>query len=131
VDLAELAAGGVERDAVYSQLFSGEKAIYMAVTDNWKYVYSAPDRMEYLFDRVRDPQETRNHAGTPFTADAQMRIREMLMDFLRGCGETGGMEDGRWREYPEFTMPRNPDAGLMIQDHPWADQHIPGYSEEN
>jgi arylsulfatase A-like enzyme len=129
-DLAEVAAGKVDRPAVFSQLFSGEKAIYMAVNEEWKYVYSAPDRMEFMFDRVRDPEETRNRADMPFTWDAQPQMRETLMEFLRANGETEGIDGDSWKEYPEFEMPRNPDAGLLIQDHPWADHDIPGYTTE-
>ena len=26
-------------------------------------------------------------------------------------------------------LPRNPDAGLLVQDHAWAETAIPGYSD--
>jgi hypothetical protein len=33
------------------------------------------------------------------------------------------------RPFPRAEMPIDPDAGLLIQDHPWADTRIPGYTE--
>ncbi len=52
------------------------------------------------------------------------------MEHLRAGGETGGIDEtGQWREFPRLTIPQDPDALLLIQDHPWPDTHIPGYSE--
>ena len=38
------------------------------------------------------------------------------------------LESDAWRRYPVRDIPADPDAGLLIQDHPWADQTIPGYT---
>jgi arylsulfatase len=132
VDLADVAAGNVDREMVFSQLFSGEKAIYMAVSDGWKYMYSAGDGRAYLFDRVTDPQETRNRAGIwglPQVAEAETYMREALMKFLREGGETAGLDGDEWREFPQIELDVNPDAGLLIQDAR-GDYSIPGYTDE-
>lgn len=128
VDLAELARGNVQREAVFAQFNRGAYGIYTAISARWKLAYSAPDGREFLFDRVEDPQETRDRAGLCFCRDAQQQMRILLQAFLREKGETAAFEGDNWCRGPQFHVPDNPDAGLLLQDHPWADQHLPGYS---
>lgn len=95
---------------------------YMAVSPEWKYFYSAPDGQEYLFDRKADPRETRNRAGAPFCQAALTEMRAALIAHLRAGGETAGLDGEHFRAFPPFALPRNPDAGLLVQDGyvPWA-----------
>lgn len=46
----------------YQGYLRDEYGMYMAVTQDFKYIYSAPDQKEWLFDLNIDPQETRNRA---------------------------------------------------------------------
>jgi arylsulfatase A-like enzyme len=128
-DLTEIAAGTCRRDYVYSQFAKGGNAIYTIVNERWKYAYSAPDDEEFLFDRVRDPRESRNHAGVAGYAAAQQEMREALIAFLRAAGESDALDGDAWKAYPRKELPRNPDAGLLVQDHPWANTEIPGYTD--
>lgn len=111
---------------VFSQLNRAGDAIYTAVNRQWKYVYSAPDQRELLFDRVTDPGETKDLAQAKRTVATELR-RETLA-WLTNCGQLDAKDGDGWRVYPKQSMPSNPDAGLLYQDHPWANQHIPGYS---
>lgn len=63
------------RDAVY-----GENAIsHMMATRRWKYVrYDSGLHAEQLYDLVRDPGETRNHAGEQENATILERMRLRL-----------------------------------------------------
>lgn len=124
-DLATLARRRADR-SVFSQLSRADYGIYTAVNRHWKYVYSAPDQRELLFDRVADPGEAKDLAYVAQPVAAQMR-REVLA-WLKGCGQTDAVDGDGWRVYPKREMPADPDAGLIYQDHPWANQHIPGYS---
>ncbi len=152
--LQEIVTGRTHRAAVYSQLTYGPEvdivrtaegsgrtgvedskehaasSTYMIVTSTHKYFYSAPDDMEFLFDRVLDPDETMNRAYTPgYTADRD-RLRETLIEFLSNAGETMGIQDGKWKRFGKKTVPPIPDLGLIQQDHPWASQYIAGYNEQ-
>jgi hypothetical protein len=103
---------------------------YMAASRRWKYVYSAPDHKEFLFDRLTDPLETRNRAGLVLCRHELAAMRKALMDHLRDGGETGGLTpDGQWREFPPQTLPDDPDALLLIQDHAWPETRLPGYTD--
>ncbi len=130
MDIAELAAGSGRRKYVFSQYQREERAIYMIVRKRWKYFYSAPDDREFLFDREVDPLERRNRAGVRFLAGIKQEMKEQLIKFLRECGEEGGIEKDDWKKYPAISVPDDPDVGLLVQDNVWAEEIIPGYSEE-
>ena len=114
VDLADLVASGADGHhgdrTVYSQYSHKDLGVHMAANRRWKYSYSSPDRLEYLFDREMDPDETRNRAGLVFCREALSTMRETLFDHYRSEGVT--------------------DC-LLIQDPPWADEYqaIPGYTD--
>ncbi|MDZ8201679.1 sulfatase-like hydrolase/transferase [Microbacterium sp. SSW1-59] len=59
--------------AIYGQFQDGELGLYAVITHEWKYIWSAFDRAEFLIDRIRDPRETRNLAFNP-------RRREVVED---------------------------------------------------
>jgi arylsulfatase len=128
-DLREVAAGNTDREMVFSQHSRAGLASYMAVSREWKYFYSAPDGREFLFDRIRDPRETRNLAGNGFCDEERNRMRSALIQHLERGGEAEAVAGGDWIAYPRQDVPANPDAGLLIQDCRWADLTIPGYTE--
>lgn len=128
-DLATIADGSSTREAIFGQQYAGNRATYFAVTDRWKYVYSAPDDQAWLIDRVGDPEETRNRSGVSLVSQHETAMRTMLIDHLKTGGEEAALEGDNFKRYPKLTVPANPDAGLLIQDSPWADQRVPGYSD--
>jgi len=120
------------REFVFSQFSVGENAVYMAVSEDWKYVYSAPDQREFVFDRKQDPGESRNIAALPEITTRTDSLRRVLQNFLAETGEHSNFDPalpGTWTVRPPATMPTDPDAGLIVQDPSWADFHIPGYSQ--
>ncbi len=104
---------------------------YLAASREWKYVYSAPDNRAFLFDKIRDPQETRNRAGLVFTRTVETAMRRALFQHLQSGGETRGIDGERWRTFPTPEFPENPDSGLLVQDGytPWTSPNIPGYTQ--
>jgi len=131
VDLAQVASGQSDRSMVFSQLNRAGDAIYMAVSKEWKYVYSAPDNRAFLFDRQNDPAETSNRIGilNDRHKNAEEEMKTALITFLKEHGETEALDGDDFKVYPRQTVSKNPNDGLLIQDHPWADQTIPGYTE--
>jgi len=57
-------------------------------------------------------------------------MKRALMDHLRAAGETAGIEGDDWKIFPKRDLPNDPDAGLMVQDHRWANVTIPGYTNQ-
>ena len=134
-DLAEV-AGSDTRAAhasrtVYSQYQRESLGVYMALDARFKYAYSAPDRREFLFDRQQDPDEFRNRAGLTFCRSDLEEMRGRLVEHYEGSISEAPFEDGVWKPYPQPEFPRDPDAGLLIQDPEWSlsYQAIPGYTD--
>ena len=75
-----------ERRTVYSQFDRGPNGIYMAVNEDWKYVYSVGDNREWLFNRKTDPHERRSVAGVRFAAPARDAMKADLLGYLKSVG---------------------------------------------
>jgi hypothetical protein len=67
----------MERDILYGQFQTGSVGLYQVLSRDWKYVYSAADRREYLIDRRYDPAETRNAAYNIYRRDTLLKGREL------------------------------------------------------
>ena len=121
-DLLALAADAGARNYVYSQVGEGNVGLYLIASRDLKYIYSAADNKEWLFDLKIDPQETKNWAGNS-RYDRQLReMREALIARFERDGYGMAVQDGEWREYEPPAFP-NPDSddGLLFQDAP----HLP------
>lgn len=83
LDLAQIAAGNAERDMVYGHYQGAEAGIYMAVSSEWKYIWSAADDKELLFNRITDPLELRNRAYNVASGSAARKMRDLLQAHIR------------------------------------------------
>jgi len=92
--LLRILDGSLARRETFGQYERGEFAAYMIRTEQYKYVYSAPDETEYLFDVIHDPEETRNRASNPLFTGVVSELRERLMDHLSSDGYTEPMIPG-------------------------------------
>jgi arylsulfatase len=129
IDLKTAADGQAGRPGVMIQFDRGEGGLYTCVTSRWKYSYSAPDDKEFLFDRVNDPDETRNRAGLGFCRDDLAALRKRLTDYLLKAGETDALDGASWRRYPVRRIDPDPDKGLLVQDPPGFTLSLPpGYT---
>ncbi len=97
-------------------LYRASRATYMAVTKDYKYFYSAGDNKEFLFDKKVDPFETRNKAGVEFMSESLIKMRKMMIEHLKSGGETAGIEGDKFKVFEKYSLPDDPDAGLLIQD---------------
>jgi choline-sulfatase len=133
-DLAQIARGRATDRTVYSQFGQGQRAIYMGVNRLWKYVYSAGDDREFLFDRRNDPREFVNLAKRAEHRALRNARRVDILQFLKKKGAVEAYVEGRqglrWRKYPQVdeTYLENPDAELLRQDYPPYPLDLPGYA---
>lgn len=121
-DLLQAAEGKCEREFVFSQVGEGKVGLYMMAGRELKYVYSAADNKEWLFDLRIDAQETRNWAGNPRYEARLRQMRDALIGRFERDGYDMAVQAGKWREYepPVFPDPAS-DDGLLFQDAP----HLP------
>lgn len=131
-DLAHVVADPDPARVVYSQFAHAERAIYMAVNQHHKYVYSAGDGTEFFFDRQADPHEINNLAGA---ADGpQTELKQNLLTYLKSVNATEAYSEAgstlTWREYPRIDEGylADPDARLLVQDYPSYATDLPGYT---
>ncbi|WOO39752.1 sulfatase family protein [Rubellicoccus peritrichatus] len=119
ISLRLIADGSIRRDSVYSQYGRAENGLYMLVGERWKYVYSAPDQKEYLFDLKSDALEHTNLVGQLEFEVTLGQMREKCISWLHEQGEVAAVADDDWRLYPKQKVSTNPDDGLLCQDPPW------------
>ncbi len=134
-DLLALAAGDSPRQAVYSQYSEGETGLYMLAEREFKYIYSAADRKEWLFDLRVDPGETKNFAGNPRYDARLAELRNQIIQRFENDGYDRAVKNGAWRDYeaPVFPDPAG-DDGLLFQDPPQLPDLLrqlgPGYADK-
>ena len=120
-----------EREII-SQFQSGPLGVYMILNRTHKYVYSAPDRTEWLFDKVSDPKESRNFAGNPMCAQTLREMRAHLTARFCRDGYTlplHGANCEAWRQFPRPRFPANPDGGVLFQDPPNTAERVASLGE--
>ncbi|MDF7824516.1 sulfatase-like hydrolase/transferase [Pontiellaceae bacterium B12227] len=130
-NLAAIADGSAERDTVFGHYEGADAGVYMAINKSWKYIWSAADQKEFLFDRIKDPEELRNRAYNVACCDAAQTMRQLLQDHIRTLpGHEEIVDDNGWIAKPPCPLPDDPDAELIVQDPPcFLDRmEIPGYS---
>jgi arylsulfatase A-like enzyme len=132
-DLAKVAGETSSREMVFGHYQGAHAGIYMAVSAGWKYIWSAADNKELLFDRIKDPNETRNRAYNVASGAAVRKMRKLLQDHIRTMpGHENVVDKNGWIVQAPVSLPDDPDAGLIVQDPPCFHDRlfIPGYSEE-
>ena len=115
-NLATVATGASDRDTVYSQYSRGATGLYATVTRDLKYIYSAADNREWLFDLKVDPAETHNFAGNPRYQDRLQHLRRHLITRFLEDDYLEPLEGDGWRVFPPSRVPSNGDASLLLQD---------------
>lgn len=115
-DLADIAAGRVARTHVLGHFSQRGLGLYLAVEEDWKYIYSAADGEEWLFNRSAEPREVTNLARDPACRAPRDRLKRRLIERFERDGYTAAIDAGDWRQYPRASLPDDPDAGLLLQD---------------
>ncbi len=114
-NLLEVATGNSERDCVYSQFSSAEKGLYSVISKDLKYIYSAADNKEWLFDLKLNPSETHNFAANPSYQERQEKLKQKLIKRFQKDAYLEPLENDDWRVYPTSQIPYS-DAHLLFQD---------------
>lgn len=128
-DLAEIASGGGDRPGVYSQFQQGELGLYGFITDEYKYIWSAPDQREWLFRRNPGQPDQRNLAGNVAYEDALQQMRATLIAGLQASGHTTPLDGDRWAKFGRKELPTDPDAWQLFQEGGSVEGRFPeGYA---
>jgi arylsulfatase A-like enzyme len=129
IDLADIATDNTQRDAIVGQLGQEGTGLYMLLTSEYKYIYSAADRKEWLFRRLPGRLDERSLAGNPAYSATLNAYRKRLIEWFHNDGYELPLDDNKWRNFPPPMEPENPDAGQLFQDgRSVSDQFPAGYS---
>lgn len=115
-DLAAISSGRQERRHVISQFSQRALGLYLIAEADWKYIYSAADRREWLFNRANDPRELRNLVNDPTSRGELERLRGQLIGRFQTDGYDWAVANGQWRDYGIVDFPTDPRTGLLFQD---------------
>ncbi len=104
---------------------------YMITDGNWKFIHSMPDNKSFLFDHSADPHETRNLDGMPAFSATKANLKHELVTYLRSSGLGCILDGDDFKAFPRVEIPKDPDAGLLVQDiqAPWFDKKIEKYTD--
>jgi arylsulfatase len=133
-DLAAIARRPEPDRVVHSLFEKGASLIAMSANARWKYVYSAGDRREWLFDSQNDPRETRSLADDDASASVKQELKTKLLEPLAAaelentCETRNGTLDWMAHERKDEEYLRDPDAGLLFQDSFPGPLNLPGYT---
>ncbi|MBI3972235.1 MAG: sulfatase-like hydrolase/transferase [Chloroflexi bacterium] len=119
MELLSLARDGAVRgrDVLIGQLAEKGKGLYLAMDEQWKYVYSAPDDREYLLHRGGgegpscDRNEYDDHAADPAAQPILERLRAALVERFRRDGYADPLDDADpagLRRFPGPQLPWEP-----------------------
>ncbi|MCR2808090.1 sulfatase/phosphatase domain-containing protein, partial [Paenibacillus soyae] len=97
--------GKQQRELTMGQYNRNEFGVYMAVTERYKYIYSAPDNKEWLFDLQVDPEETHNFFNNPMYKDQAERMKRQLLEQLRADQCTTMIDGDDWKRYEPQQLP--------------------------
>ena len=107
VDLVGLCRdnAAASREVYCAQFHEKGHGLYLALDARWKYMYSACDGKEQLFDLAGDPQELANRADDAAAAEVKSRLKAALFDHFRQEGYADPIDGDRWRRYPPSETP--------------------------
>ncbi len=115
--LVDVMAASNEDRIVFSQFSQNELGLYMATSRNWKYIYSAADHFEWLFDLAHDPLELDNLVGEPAHSTHYNKLKRACIERFRSDGYTEPLDGDDWRRFPTTPLPSpDSDDGLLFQD---------------
>jgi len=102
---------------VFSQFSQNELGLYMAASKDWKYIYSAADQKEWLYDLVNDPLEVENVVSNPDYSDQYQALKSACIKRFQSDGYTEPVDGDDWKRFPKVAPPTtHTDDGLLFQD---------------
>jgi arylsulfatase A-like enzyme len=108
---------GHEDRIVFSQFSQNELGLYMAASKNWKYIYSAADQKEWLYDLLNDPLEIENVIDEPTCSGQLKTLKHACIERFQLDGYTEPLDGDDWKRFPETRPPAQyTDDGLLFQD---------------
>ena len=102
---------------VFSQFSQNHLGLYMAANRKWKYIYSAADNKEWLFDLANDPYEIVNRKDDPSCLSQLQVLKEASIQRFKTDGYLNPLDGDDWKHFTPPVQPAlNSDDGQLFQD---------------
>lgn len=102
---------------VFSQYSRGRFGLYMAASRSWKYIYSAADNKEWLFDLDKDPLELTNLIGEELYQSQYEQLKVACIRRFRDDQYLDAIEGDDWKRFsPPAALKPFSDEGMIFQD---------------
>ncbi|MGY8694265.1 MAG: hypothetical protein ACKVGW_08720, partial [Verrucomicrobiia bacterium] len=83
----------------------------------WKYIYSAADDKEWLFDLANDPYEIVNRKDDPSCLSQLQALKDACIQRFKTDGYFKPLDGDDWKHFPPTSPPvPNSDDGQLFQD---------------
>jgi len=128
--LNAIADGKTGRQAVYGQFSSASTGLYMIKTEQYKYIYSAADRKELLFDAKADPCESVNFANNKAYSNIKADLKKKLIIEFKARDNFEPFDGDDFRLFTQPILDPNHDLYLLGQDPPSSLPNIKGYERD-
>ena len=116
---------------VTSQYSQNALGLYMLANKDFKYIYSSPDRREWLYRIDNDDVDLASDSAYGSTLAS---MREKVLTRFSNDGYTTPIDGDKWREFDPIPFPEDPQEGLLFQDPPQLQAALdalgPGYARE-
>ncbi len=110
---------------VFSQYSQGCLGLYMATNRKWKYIFSAADDKEWLFDLKNDPLELKDCFGEEKHQSHAMLLKRACLKRFCEDGYTDVVEGDDWKRFDSMEPPQpGTDDGMLFQDPDQLDRDI-------
>ncbi|MBK1879347.1 sulfatase family protein [Pelagicoccus mobilis] len=110
---------------VFSQYSQNRLGLYMATNRQYKYIYSAPDNREFLYDLSKDPLELYNCFGDEAHQSAGQALKQACLERFRADDYNKAISGDDWKRFPAMAPPAaNSDDGMLFQDPTALDDQI-------
>jgi arylsulfatase A-like enzyme len=102
---------------VFSQYSRSGFGLYMAASRSWKYIFSAADSKEWLFDLEKDPLELRNLIGEETCRPHAEQLKNECLKRFHDDHYFDALDGDDWKYFPppEALEPLT-DDGMIFQD---------------
>ena len=95
--------GGLDRPYLFGQIREKQLGMYCAMNEEWKYIYSAPDRMEILLNYRDGGNELVNYAHEPGLSDVKQTLKDALFAHFHAARYSDPLDGDEWALYPQPT----------------------------
>lgn len=89
----------LKRSYFFGQYNRREKALYLCMDTQWKYIYDVAGKKEFLYNYIEDPREIKNFAKDENYKKIKERLKKSLIEKFKEDGNKEAIEGEDFKSY--------------------------------